>query len=148
MIQIKNILQSLIAFKSDWKFIILTKWPDIVGELTSKVIIEKITVDTIVLGVIDACWMQELYTLAPLIRSRINNALDTPHIKHVRFQQKGLKKNVLPPMAITQHHHAADSGSRAPLNGVEERALQSITDLELRSTLINFRHRCLQGKRI
>ena len=90
---LKELLNTLINPSNNWKTDLLYRWKDIIGPLHSKVRIEKIHNDILVLGVFHSCWMQELYLLSPLLITTINEKLDQPYIKQIRFKQISLKKN-------------------------------------------------------
>ena len=64
---LKDLLRTFIAPEKNWKTELLHKWTDIIGSLNSKVYIEKIYDDTLILGVFHSCWMQELSLLSPLL---------------------------------------------------------------------------------
>jgi len=134
---LKELLQTLINPQKNWKTDLLYRWKDITGSLYSKVRIEKIHDDTLILGVFHSCWMQELYLLSPLLMKTINEKLDQPYIKQIRFKQISPKKKkvekeiieVRPKKDIVLTHH-------------DESALSKITDGELRDVLKAFRVRC------
>lgn len=88
IVEIKSIIDSLPCFKRNWKFTLFAQWPSIIGSLNTKVTLEKVTDTTVVLGVIDSCWLQELYCLTPLVQSLINKSLDKPRIEKIIFKQK------------------------------------------------------------
>jgi len=91
-LRLKELLHTLIHPEKNWKTNLLYQWHDIIGSLHSKVRIEKIYDDTLILGVFHSCWMQELYLLSPLLIKTINEKLDQPHIKQIRFKHVGLKE--------------------------------------------------------
>lgn len=136
-INLKELLQSVINPKKSWKTDLLYRWKDIIGPLHTKVRIEKITQDTIFLGVFHSCWMQELYLLSPLLIKTINEKLDQPHIKDIRFKQVSLKKDILksPAAKIVQRKEIV-------LSKQDESELAKITDPLLREALRTFRMRC------
>jgi len=84
---IKNILDSFLKTNNSWKAQLLQDWPKIIGKLQDKVSIEKVQDSTLVLSVADACWLQELYLLSPVLLKTINQKLDRPRIKRLRFKQ-------------------------------------------------------------
>jgi hypothetical protein len=139
-IYLKELLQALIRPEKNWKTDLLYRWRDIIGSLHTKVRIEKIYDDTLILGVSHPCWMQELYLLSPLLIKTINEKLDQPYIKQIRFKQIGLKnlKNNRTETRVTKKK------STAQLTKEDERTLAKITDPELRNALIAFRIRCYQ----
>jgi len=135
---IKKLLNSLVCPRNNWKLKLLYNWQDIIGKLHEKVVIEKIYEDTIVLGVFDSCWLQELYMLSPLLLKTINEKLDQPRIKQVRFRQTGLKQkkkqNKVPRTQYAQ--------KQIHLTSTEQRVLEHINDPTLRRALQAFRIRC------
>ena len=113
------------------------------GALAKRVVIEKIFDDMIVLGVPDSCWLQELYLLGPTILQTINQSLDSPRIKEIRFKQAGRT----PPCAQKSTGFSKLSpDKRAPstilLSSAERKRLAEITDPELRTALEAFLIRC------
>jgi len=141
MAYLKEILPTLINPEKNWKTDLLYKWNDIIGPLHNKVIIEKIYDDILILGVFHSCWMQELYLLSPLLIKTINEKLDQPYIKEIRFKHsvKKTKKNQKSP-AITKKK------KEVSLTKEDECALAQITDSTLREALRAFRLRCHQEK--
>ncbi len=135
---IKAVLRSLINPQNSWKHTLLQNWHNIFGNLSTKITLEKIYNNTIVLGVYDSCWMHELYLLSPLLLNKINENLDQDRIKQVRFKQTGKtkRKKVLPSKKPTK------SRKQFFLSPTEECALTKINDLQLRNALKEFRIRC------
>ena len=141
IMRIKNILKQIVLAPHSWKSNLLAHWPTIIGNLGTHVTLEKITEDTVTLGVTDSCWLQELYTLSSLICSLINKALDQPRIKHVRFK-KISDATPQPAQRITKSVN--HSIVVTPLSDHELNTLSKINDLELQEALKNFRLRCMQ----
>ncbi len=127
-----------------WKIKLLEQWPRIVGPLASKVTIEKIYEDAILLGVYDSSWMQELYLLSPTLLQTINQNLDQPRIKKVRFKLIGKKKN----KKTTTIAKPKNKVQTITLTNVEQATLERIEDPQLRSVLEKFLIRCYREKRI
>lgn len=136
-----QLLDSLFNRNDDWKISLLKQWPEIVGDLAQHVQVEKIKGDTLILAVQDSCWMQELYLLSDLLLKSINQKLDRPRIKRLRFKTKGLPqpkkiKKILQPIkrktkqiTLTEH---------------EQNALDKIQDKQLQQVLKEFRSRIYQ----
>lgn len=137
---LKELLQTLINPHNNWKTDLLYRWKDIIGPLHSKVRIEKIHDDTLVLGVFHSCWMQELYLLSPLLIKTINEKLDQPYIKQIRFKQVVLKKNTTKTSAVKMMQK-----KEVFLSKNDERTLQKIADPALRDALKAFRIRLLRS---
>ncbi|RTL07463.1 DUF721 domain-containing protein [Candidatus Dependentiae bacterium] len=142
--ELKAIIDCLPFFKHNWKFTLLEQWPSIIGTLNNKVSVEKITDNSVVLGVADSCWIQELYLLSPLVQSLINKSLDKPRIQKIIFKQKNcsLKKNFETKNTFPKEK---SSSSILPFSKKESAALINIQDDELRHFLTLFRNRCLSG---
>jgi len=137
---LKELLHALIRPEKNWKTDLLYRWNDIIGPLHSKVRIDKVYDDTLVLGVFHSCWMHELYLLSPLLIKTINEKLDQPYIKEIRFKQIGLKKSK---KNITEHN-AINRNKVVHLTKEEEIRLEKIADPALRDALKAFRIRCYQ----
>ena len=137
---LKELLHAIIHPEKNWKTDLLYRWRDIIGSLNSKVRIEKIYDDTLILGVFHSCWMQELYLLSPLLIKTINEKLDQPYIKQIRFKHVGLKE--------LQKNKAQYSPTKkkkdVQLTKEDECTLAKIADPALRSALKAFRIRCYQ----
>ena len=141
-IYLKDILHTIINPEKNWKTDLLYKWNEIIGPLHNKVRIEKIYDNTLILGVLNSCWMQELHLLAPLLIKTINEKLDQPHIKEIRFKQIGLKshkKTKTTPPVIKKKKEVV-------LTKEDECAIAKITDPALQEALKAFRIRCYQEK--
>jgi hypothetical protein len=139
-LNLKELLHALIRPEKNWKTDLLYRWHDIIGSLHSKVRIEKIYDDALILGVANSCWMQELYLLSPLLIKTINEKLDQPYIKQIRFKQVGLKsvqKNKAPQSTTKKNKDIQ-------LTKEDERSLTKIADPALRNALKAFRMRCYQ----
>lgn len=108
------------------------------GTLASKVRLEKIDDESLLLGVFDACWMQELYLLTPMLLANINQNLDHPRIKQLRFKRAGRQTHL---RACLQKKPTIVRNER-PLTMRETQALDSINDTQLRDALIGFLQRC------
>lgn len=117
---------------------LLKQWPAIVGNLSNKVYIEKIDDGILTLGVIDSCWLQELYLFSPLLLNTINQTLDQPYIKQLRFKTAGQK----PPSHKKKGFGASCPIKQVRLTPAERYALEQISNLELRKALEAFCIRC------
>lgn len=142
---IKTLLQPFFhANNQPWKIQLLERWPEIMGPLANKVTIEKIYQDSITLGVYDSCWMQELYLLSTTLVETINRSLDQPRIKQVRF--KLVRKKEQKEEQCSTHRQPENQKIIKP-TPIEEKALERISDLELRFVLQSFLIRCHQEKK-
>jgi len=122
-----------------WQAYLIQNWATIMGSLHSRVRLEKIQGDTVVMGVYDSHWMHELFMLTPTLIATINRHLDEPHVRQVRLQLvrkkiQGLsgpapKKRVAPRRApVTTPRH--------------ERALKEVVDPQLKEILRRFLQQC------
>lgn len=142
---LKNLLNNFFHPQKDspWKVQLLMQWEKIIGRLSSKVTLEKMYEDTLVLGVYDSCWMQELHLLSPLLIANINANLDRPRIKTLRFKLIALHKEKKP--TITKAEPAVTINRM--LSRTEEKALHLIEDPALREALKKYLLRCLGEKK-
>ncbi len=141
---IKTFLSPLLqSSQQSWKITLLNKWPEIMGNLARHVSIEKIHADCIVLGVQNSSWLQELYLMGPTILETINQNLDHPRFKTVRFKQKGST----PVRKKKPERHVAPKTIQISISSREQRALDRITDPELKEVLHSFLVRCHREKK-
>lgn len=134
---IKELLSTCLD-SQHWHIKLLKQWPDIVGNLASKVHVEKISGTTLTLGVTDSCWLQELYLLSPLLLETINQTLDHEHIKQIRFKKAGNHKT-----KKKQSHKGASCNIKSiRLTHAEQYALEQINNEELKQALKAFCIRC------
>lgn len=142
MQNIKKILDSLLESNNTqqaWKMNLIKNWPTIIGSLHERVSLHKINKTTIVLGVYDSSWMQELYLLSKLILKKINYSLDQPRIESLRFQciekkekiNQFQKKQILDKKAVI-------------LSPLQSAALQKIKDPQLSQALEGLLQKCQQ----
>jgi len=125
--ELSDLLASLLGSQHSWQLTLLQKWEMIVGNLKTRVQLLKIQEDTLILGVPDSCWMQELYLLSPLLIHTINKHLDSPRIKHLRFKATGK-----PEQKRRRGYQATTTNpQKITLSSVEEKALHALTDPEL-----------------
>jgi hypothetical protein len=142
---IKALLSPLLQKKEQsWKIALFNKWPEIMGTLSTHVSIEKIQDDSIILGVQNSSWLQELYLMGPTILETINKSLDQPRFKTIRFKQRGTK---IP--RKKEQKRTASTFWNAPIaiSQSEERALNRIEDPNLKEALHAFLVRCHREKK-
>ena len=137
---IGDFLPSVMTGSDAWKMQLLRAWPTVLGDLTPLVSLEKIDNDTLVLGVQDSCWLQELYMLSPVILKMINKNLDQPRIKALRFKMRGVQK--APTKTFIPEKKAPVA--KKPLSIRERTALEKIQDVQLKEALQGFLNRCQQ----
>lgn len=135
---IKSILESLLCHTNNWQLQLLQNWPLIVGSIRTKVQLLKIQEDTLIIGVQDSCWLQELYLLSPLLIKTINEKLDRPRIKKLRFKTVGISDQKEKKKAPTKKIVL----SPRQLSAREEQTLAQIKDEQLRIALKDYLVRC------
>lgn len=135
---VKKILDNLLSQHNNWQLQLLHNWPTIVGSIRTKVQLLKIQEDTLLLGVLDSCWLQELYLLSPLLIKTINEKLDQPRIKKLRFKIVGVtdreEKKKAPSKRIVSKN--------VQLSVRERETLNQIKDEQLRQVLKDYLIRC------
>lgn len=142
-IHIKHLLTNLVKPETDWKCLLLQQWKQIVGNLHTNVTLEKVLDDTLILGVYDSCWLQELYLLSPILIKRINATLEKPCIKQVRFKQIAPYASSKQKKEVTSQEKTIKKRTLTPR---EQQALKQISDPELRAALTAFLNRCHQER--
>ncbi len=136
---IKQFLSPFLAQHShSWKLDLLKQWPTIMGSLAEYVSIEKIESSSITLGVTDSSWLQELYLMGNTILTTINQSLDEPRFKTIRFKQKGIAQKSNAPKTIESTSHSIC----ITFSEQEQKALDAIQDSTLREVLRSFLVRC------
>lgn len=139
---IKSVLDTLLNSQSNWQLQLLSHWPAIIGSMKANVQILKIYEDTLVIGVLDSCWLQELYLLTPLLLRQINEKLDKPRIKNLRFKALGIKEKA----AQKNVGNRSCSIKQVHLSLQEKERLASIKDEQLREALQQYLYRCHREK--
>ncbi len=138
---LKTVLSSSFSLSTNsWKTKLLTDWPAIVGNLHDKITLEKIHGDTIIIGVYDVSWLQELYMLSAVLLKTINGHLDKPYLKKIRL--KYTTKKSTPVIIPKKKIKAPLERKKIPLNSLESGALLKIKDKEMRDALHLFLSRC------
>lgn len=132
---LKSLLTSFLTSDNDWRKMLLQQWPDIIGQLHDKIRLEKIYDDHIVIGVYDHHWMHELYHMSRLILHTINQRLDRPRVKRIRFVLVSLKTKKVS-QENKQETHVATRSTKLTIH--QQKALNVIADPELRRVLVMF----------
>lgn len=132
-----NIVHTLLPQQEAWKVYLIQNWSTITGDLSDKMCIIDIQKTTLVIGVYEASWLQELYFLSSLLLTKINQHLDKPRLNTLRFKAVGRKKKkkFTKPIIIEQN-------KKITLTNREKDALERISDTQLRTALKQFLIRC------
>lgn len=140
---LKDIVPSLFAQKNDWRTTLLARWDEIVGSLKTRIRLEKIYDDTLIIGVFESHWLQELHLLSQVLIDSINQLLSEPHIKHLRFKLVESKKvNIGKKMKLQPSKKSKNV--QVTLSAQQTKALHALSDKQLRDALIRFWARCLE----
>lgn len=139
---IKTVLNTLLNRQDNWQLQLLSHWPSIIGSMKANVQLLKIYEDTLVIGVMDSCWLQELYLLTPLLLRQINEKLDKPRIQNLRFKALGIKEK-----AVRKNIPSRSCNIKQVQLSLQERErLASIKDEQLREALQQYLYRCQREK--
>lgn len=84
---LQSLVHAYLQSDTDWRKRLMQEWPTMVGDLHTKMRLERIGQDaTLIIGVYDIHWMQELHMLTPLIMQTINEKLGSDCVKKIRFK--------------------------------------------------------------
>jgi hypothetical protein len=136
---LKSLLDAVLKSEEDWRLRLVRQWPAIVGDLHSKMRLERVANDTVIIGVYDSHWMQELFMLSRVIIRTINGKLGAEHVAKLRFilaPTKEAQKKKMPESEVK------NTGLRASMNVHQRKALKTIKDDQLQDALQNFFYRC------
>lgn len=137
LVNLQKLLNNCWANKiADWQLKIISDWPLIVGNICQQARVERVYGDTILLGVYETCWMQQLHLLSHMIIKKINKHLQGDYIKQIRL--KYVQKQQFRPLKYPE----TVQFKAYPLSQIETRALKKIKDPELRTAMQNFLTRC------
>lgn len=136
---IKDIVQLVLPAHDDWHWYLIQEWQSIVGGLHTKMRLEKILGTTLVIGVYDVHWMQELHLLSGTIRRTINAQLKQDAVEKLRFMLVA-RRSPKPEQSAPVPHHSA------PKMRMQQRhmtALGCIKNKELHDALKKYFERCM-----
>lgn len=144
MVGINQVLDGFFKQQGNWKCYLMANWRTIMGPIALHTCIEKIDHDTLVIGVCDSVWMQELFTLSQVILNKINHTLEHPYLKKIRFKMTTQKKCSHKSLCKNTYFQYP----KHQLTIKEKQALQSIPDQELSIALEQFLMRCYEVKHL
>ena len=137
-LSIADLIPKVLNKQDDWRITLARRWHEVVGDLETRIRLEKIFDDTLVIGVYESHWMQELYLLSSVLRDSINDFIGEERIRHLRFklvEDKKRTKRKPPPKKVKRPKNVV-------LSPAQKKALADITDDELRKALTQFWGRC------
>lgn len=137
-LSLKKLINSVLE-KEDWRLDLARDWNTIVGSLKTRVRLEKVYDDTLVIGVYEYQWMQELYLLSPVLKQQINEYLKKDRINHIRLKLVEDRKR----KPIAPKTKPLVRPKKVCLNSIQENALNEIPDTALQNSLVDFLGRCL-----
>lgn len=139
-IPIKKLLDTVLNRSDNWQLYLLSNWTNIIGTLHTRVRLEKIDRDMLILGVYESAWLQELHILSSVLIKSINQKLGTSHVKQLRFRLVAPnEKKILKQKISKEKKIIRESFSRQ-----EQTALEAIKDKDLQFLLKSFLLRCDQ----
>lgn len=139
---VKNVLDSMLQTDQNWRLQLFAAWPAIVGSLKTRMRLDKIQEDTVIIGVYESHWMQELFLLSRVLISSINKNLSEPYIKHIRFK---LIEQQKPEVKKEQTLLVKRKIIIPELAKNELAALDDIKDCQLKEALKEYYVRCLEN---
>ncbi len=142
---INQILPNMLNIDSDWRINLLKNWVPFIGQLSSHMRLEKISDNTLIIGVYEPQWMQELFMLSKFIIDKINSNLGHKYIENLKF--KLVERNI--PNIKDSNPIQKDSKINAreyKLNLNQKNALNEIKDDQLRESLYTFLINCTSNR--
>lgn len=141
-VAVKDLIPQFLNKKLDWQQSLMQQWPAIVGSLQTRIRIEKIYDATVVIGVYESHWMQELYLISSVILDSINDCLGEPKIEAVRFVL--VEERPKPAHWVYKRKEHLPLPTAAVLTDQQKKAIASIGDVELKEALVCFLGRVQQ----
>lgn len=140
MISLAEVLSSTLPQSSDWQTNLARNWQCAVGDLASRMRLERVKDKLLIVGVYDSHWISELFMLAPRIIEKINNFLGAPYVTQIRFVIANPKQKI----SKKQASNGEVLRPRAPMNARQEQVLASIKDGQLHDALEKFFYACVR----
>ncbi len=134
---LKDLLAIVLQSSDSWQEKLLRDWPHYVGDLHSRMRLERIIQDTVYVGVYDVRWLHELHCLSFMIVDGINKKLGGAFIQKIIFRSARPKKTI-----TRTHYCAATAEYVATLSEKEMKTLAEIKDRELQEALMHYRLKC------
>lgn len=127
-----------------WQMYLIQNWQTIMGNLHTRICLEKIQGDTIVVGVYDSHWMQELFLLNSMLLDTINAHFDKPYVKQLRLKLAQQKEKQKTPDFAKATTGGEKTGPIVPviLTQQHQNALSQVKDEQLQEALYQFLRYC------
>jgi hypothetical protein len=144
LLPLQSLVSTFLQSDADWRKRLVQEWAVIVGDLHTKMRLERINQDaTLIVGVYDIHWMQELHMLSPLILQTIHEKLGAVVIKKIRFivvdeETMNKQDQKLQKKKQGLDHHLV------PLTMAQQKALADIKDPALQAALAKLWRRSKQ----
>ena len=138
---IKQIMPNVLDINQNWRLILLKNWSIIVGNLNQHIRLEKIQDDTLVIGVYEPQWLQELHLMSNVLIKSINKNLANNYIKKIKFKLVE-KKIAIKQVNTNNSENNFNISLKYQLNSKQEIALEKIGDLQLKNYLLDFLSIC------
>lgn len=135
---LKDLLPLVVPKPDSWKIFLFQRWETIIGDLNVQVSLEKIQKETLILTVPNASWMQELHCLSDILIKKINENLEHPYVKSLKFKCAPRIKRVVKEQISKKQIFFED----VPLSIRQKKALERIDDHHLALALKKFFARC------
>ena len=144
MICINQVLDNFLKQQGDWKHYLMANWTTIAGTISNHACIEKIENETLIIGVYDSIWLQELHLLSTILLKKINESLKQPFLKKIQFKYASRKKFIRKKDCT---ENFKPKSIRHVLTVQEQNALKKIHDHELGQAMEKFLMRCYEASR-
>lgn len=135
---ISSLVNNLFSRYDDWRFTLIKSWPSIFGPLSQYTRLEKVDGSTLIIGVYDPHWMQELHLLSPTLIASVNNHLQKQVITNVKFRLAQRKVHTAPLIKKVHHEEIKTSQILVRLTAHQQQALTDIKDPELKKALLGY----------
>lgn len=136
---LKEILERVLTDDGDWRTTLLRQWPDIVGNLHSRMALDRIDGSTLIVTVHDSHWMHQLFMMSRFLVQTINRNLGGNYVTHIRFYTKPLAARPVTVPPLRYQPRSIELASH------HIKALALVPDEELREAMRTFLERCLQS---
>jgi len=142
MATLQTIMQTLLEKEQEsWQTKLFRNWSLIVGSLHTKICLERINDNLLIVGVHDIHWMQELHCLAADLVATINHHLGNSYVTRVRFvpsrtqhrPRNKPKQRIQPPVVPQQQQ--PKTVPPAQLTASQQAALATLGDVQLQEIL-------------